>query len=238
MNEYHKEARELNSTLLRYCGAEDSAAARGISSKLAELDAGLAGRAVAYTFAALREAELDIYSRNAEAASALFKELGFSTRSVTSRMELLVRNKGRREYLINVHSLQCDAVVSDIPDWFAFSASAACYSFSERRFFLHERFLPDVCARRLVHINSNEPLITALCHALEYVKRGFTMSGGFILSVALHVQAMKIETYGDLKRYLLGADTPLIGGTLSTIPDETPYDTASFVQKIISEAGC
>lgn len=90
---------------------------------------------------------------------------------------------------------------------FDFTICMGWYSFKTDEFGFGKDFSLHLGQRRLVfNINCEYPLC-ALFRTRKFLGRGFTISGSEIIKLGLSVHRLKLDTYKDLRRQLLGIDT-------------------------------
>jgi hypothetical protein len=117
----------------------------------------------------------------------------------------------------------------EIFDWFDFTITHGCYQFSEGRFVLGNRFLPDLSKRKLVYSGSSQYPICAMYRTKKYVDRGYTLSGATIMHICLAIVQLKITNYKELKEQLMGIDTMYLRGLLESKEPTAPVNYGEFI---------
>jgi hypothetical protein len=102
------------------------------------------------------------------------------------------------------------------------------------QFTLGPRFLQDLAKRQLVYIGGSQFPICALHRTLKYQQRGFSITGGTLMHIALSILQLDIKTYAELKAQLFGIDTMFLQNLLKQdeFAAELPVNYGTFVAAI------
>lgn len=96
---------------------------------------------------------------------------------------------------------------TDLIESFDFTVCMGALDYKEQKFVLYENFLQDVCQRKLVfNVKSAYP-VCALYRVSKYINKGYKISGGEAIKLALSIHNLEMNNYKDLKEQLLGIDT-------------------------------
>ena len=234
---YKRERRRLVNTLIRFFEVKDRSALQYLLSDLRNLNAYLCGGAITSIFSNSRVNDLDfyLYSTSVE-YFRLFKELmtkhHFKCEVESDTAFTYSRRVGRGKRVIQlVKAFQGSS--EEIYETFDFTVCCGSYNFSDNQFELHERFLPDIAARRLVYLGVSRFPICAMYRTLKYTRKGYTLSGATVMHIALCISQLEIETYGDLKKHLAGIDTQFLGGYLDKHPADETVEVGEFIQQAL-----
>ena len=95
-------------------------------------------------------------------------------------------------------------------DHYDFTICMGGYSFQDSEFFFHTDFFKHLAQRRLVFNHKTDFPICSFIRSQKYQQRGFFLSGVEALKLALSIQALKIMTYKELRRQMMGIDTAFL----------------------------
>ncbi len=196
----------------------------------------LAGGAISSIFSGLNVNDLDFYCESLEVADRLVASLTSSTygykevHSTENAVTLTKKNK-KRTLVVQVIR-RFVGTPDEVLSTFDFTCVMGLYDFRVAKFFAHKSFLRDVAARRLVFAPKNKSRypICALYRTKKYVERGYSLSGATIVSLAMAIHALKIETYADLKDQLMGIDTSMFNEITASIDSDKKFEVDEFVQ--------
>lgn len=122
---------------------------------------------------------------------------------------------------------------SQIIQTFDYSVCTGAYDFASEEFVLGDIFLEDVARRTMrYNIACGYPLC-AMFRIRKYLEKGYKISGTEIVKVGLAINALRMETFADLRKQLMGIDTlflrELTDKLLSSEYAEKEYDFNEFM---------
>jgi len=125
--------------------------------------------------------------------------------------------------------LGCDKLL----EGFDFTICMGAFSMKEDRFYHNEDFLIDLSEKRLVfNIKAKYPM-ASMYRVLKYIKKGYKISGLEIVKISLSIHNLKMNSYKDLRKQLMGIDTlflkELTDSLLSKDKDDLEYDFDDFM---------
>jgi len=163
----------------------------------------VAGGAVMAAFSGVPSADLDLFTEFAVTTEALIEHIrasGCTPALVTP---------AATTFRIDGCLVQCIQKVHgephDVLELFDFTIISAAYRPADRAFILHDDFLRDLAARRLIYIPGDYP-ISSLWRIKKYLARGFKIPATELIRLALTIHGIKLETYEDLRAQLEGID--------------------------------
>ena len=239
---YSREIAIIDSTLMKYFGLLDYTSLRDFKVLLGKHGVMLCGGALLSIFTDARINDLDFYVRDPLQVSKvndILQDYATEEMFVTKNATTFKRSEGRRKYTFQlIKSFSGEA--EDIFRNFDFTITNVAFDFERNSFVFGERFFQDVAARRLVYAGDSKYPICAMYRTKKYMARGFECSGATIMHIALCIVQLKIESYADLKKQLLGIDTIYLQGLLESFEPNAPVDYGEFIDlafKRINERG-
>jgi len=195
----------------------------------------VAGGAITALFTNARIRDYDMYFRSAgdrDAVRAAFLEKGKVVSSTDNALTIKWESVRAPFQLIVAEDLlgEPEAIFAK----YDFIICMGAYDFLQEAFVLHPHFLKHIAQRRLVFHSGTLFPICSLLRAHKYVKRGYTITGVEIIKMGLAVHSVKIETFRDLRRQLMGIDTAFLKDLTDRFADgvesEAPYQMEKFLE--------
>lgn len=210
---------------------------------LKKYDCYCCGGAIVSVFNHVPINDYDIYSVDKNNPSKIVEELqniGFELK-VTSHNAYSLLRKSKKDETKKKLKIQiikyenfCNKDIEKTFSYFDFNCCMGGYSFKDKKFYLDKYFLTDNIEKRLRFNPGTEYPICSLYRTIKYQKRGYTLPGIEIIKIALAINNLKMETYADLKKQLMGIDTqflqPLTDKLLSE--DNEKYDFSKFKNEL------
>jgi hypothetical protein len=225
---YKKEEQQLLKAFERYLGKPlDLLSATDLSTMRAQI----CGGAITSVFSNAAINDFDIYMESeidCPRMAEFLKSYGFRQVFITHNAISFLRVERNRKYRIQLIRAFTGAPL-EVFNTFDFTVCCGAYSFSDREFTLHERFLPDLAKRRLVYLGGSRYPICAMYRSLKYQKRGFILPGSTVMHLGLAISRLEITTYKELKEHLRGIDTMFLTDFLSSKSDEVPFEYGEFI---------
>ena len=194
----------------------------------------LAGGAMTSLFTGKNINDLDFYLEDRtklavvqEFLYSYFKEPPFvSANCITFKR----KGRGRKVWTVQLIT-RFSGNPYDVFKNFDFTITTGAYRFWDADFYFGDRFFPDISARKLVFMGASEYPICALWRTKKYQARGYDCPGSTIMHIGLAIVRLQIETYGELKKQLLGIDTIYLQKLLEReeYADGLPVDYGKFV---------
>jgi len=215
-----------------------------VMEQLGIYDVYLCGGAITSIFSGAKVHDLDLYLSDITDLPELiallvqfnFEQVFRSKNAITFKRKSGKSNKVWVIQVVTTFSGKPETIFES----FDFTICTGAYSFSEAKFILGPRFLQDIAKRRLVYQGRSEYPICAMYRTKKFQQRGYFCPGSTIMHIALSIVRLNIQTYGDLKRQLMGIDTMYLQDLLSKekYKDEIPVDYAEFlVDAFSSDSG-
>jgi len=172
----------------------------------------LAGGAITSLFTSTRISDWDLYFRDKEGLEKCDKFFqGKGKREfVTDRSVTYSVAKQKIPYQMIIYLEKLSGEPAEIFTKFDFTICMGAFDFSTNEFVFHEEFWKHLSQRRLVFNGSTLYPIVSMMRSHKYARRGFVISGIDIMKIALSVQALRIDTFADLKDQLMGIDTAFL----------------------------
>lgn len=206
-------------------------AGKEILSLMQEFKGFLAGGAVTSVFSSTKIRDFDMFflfkERLKEALQSklvLDAKKDKKTVETDSALSLMVGN--RRLQLIKCVT----GTPNKIIDGFDFTICQGAFHI-QSGFTFGDDFFRHLAQRRLVfNIKAGFP-ICSLYRARKFMKRGFSMSGIEIIKMGLAIQNLKIDTYADLRKQLMGIDTLFLKDLTDSLKgeEEKKFDLDEFL---------
>jgi hypothetical protein len=113
-------------------------------------------------------------------------------------------------FVVDGHRVQLIRVLTGTPQQIidSFDFTICQGAFDGERFILGADFLQHIAQRRLVFNIAAEYPICSLYRARKFITRGYRLSGIDAIKLGLRIHSIKIDTYADLRKQLMGIDTP------------------------------
>ena len=131
---------------------------------------------------------------------------------------------------------QPEWTVAEILGNFDFTVCMAGFDCKNSQWVLYDNFLSDIAERRLVFNTHSAYPICAMYRVLKYIKKGYELSGGELVKIALSINQIEMLTYKDLKEQLLGIDTlifkDLTDALISKHGETAPVDFGMVMEEI------
>lgn len=205
-----------------------------VTSWLKTQKAILAGGTICSVFTDRQVNDLDFYFKDYEtclkARDFFVDVLNYKQVSMTDNAITLIRRNRNVYQTIQIITRFVSEDPAVILAKFDFTIVQGAYCFSDDKFHLGHRFLLDNTERRLVYSNQSEYPICALIRTKKYVERGYKLTNGAAVAIALAVHRLKIETYRDLKEQLLGIDTQAFEEVTKGFDETKKFVASEFIQ--------
>ena len=106
--------------------------------------------------------------------------------------------------------------------------------FDLEQFLFGVDFFRHLAQRKLVFNTNSEYPICSLYRARKFIKRGFHFSGIEAIKLGLRIQALKIDTYADLRKQLMGIDTMFLKELTDSLAgqSEKAYNLNEFLETL------
>lgn len=197
----------------------------------------LCGGAITSVFTGLPVKDLDFYVPTLEAEKEVdtFLRTYFPTVFESNNAITYKRASGSGALIYTIQLIKrFKGGPQDIFKNFDFTITQGCYQFSEKSFVFSPRFFSDLSKRRLVYCGASHFPICALYRTLKYQKKGFIVTGGTLMHIALAIAQLEIKNYRELREQLQGIDTLFLSdiiGHKGWFKDEVAVDYAEFIEK-------
>ena len=195
----------------------------------------LAGGTINSIFSSRKVNDLDFYFKKLDNDQLMFliKDLeeiyNYKVVCTTPNAVTLTR-KGNKDVIYEIQLItRFVGEPKVILDTFDFTIVQGIFDFEIDDFVLGERFLIDIAKRKLEFTNTSRYPICALYRTEKYKERGYTLSGGNIVAISLAINALKFETYGDLKDQLLGIDTSMVNEITEEFDETKKFELNEFM---------
>jgi hypothetical protein len=194
----------------------------------------IAGGAVTSTFCSSRINDFDLFFPD---ETILQRALTSGFVQAAKKDDKTVETDSALSLMVNNHRLQLIKVVTGTPeailDGFDFTICQGAFHL-ERGFIFGDDFFQHLAQRRLVfNINAGFP-ICSLYRSRKFIKRGFSLSGIEAIKLGLCIQSLKLETYKDLRRQLMGIDTLFLKDLTDSLKgeEERKFDLNEFLSTL------
>lgn len=121
---------------------------------------------------------------------------------------------------------------SELIKKFDFSICSAAYDFKSKKFYLNDFFEEDNRKRKLRFNPNTEYPLCSLIRVNKYSKKKYTISNIEYLKIALSINNLNINTYGELKHHLNGIDTFVLKPLTDNLIYDHKYDINTFLGKM------
>jgi hypothetical protein len=184
----------------------------------------IAGGAVTSVFSSERINDLDLFFPTAEAADAAIETISQKDRTASTDAAISFVSDKHRVQLTRVKTGDPSSVIGS----FDFTICQAAFNGSD--FLFSPDFFQHLAQRRLVYnINAEYPLCS-LFRTRKFIQRGYRFSGIEAIKLGLCLNNLKIRTYADLRKQLLGIDTLLLADLTASLKgeEEKTYEFNDF----------
>lgn len=205
-------------------------------------DCYVAGGCIVSVFMNVPINDFDIYPKNMDKVEDLLshlKKIGFELKVTSHNSYSMVRKqddkKGHQKTKIQVikYSKFCNENIDDTFKYFDFHCCMGAYNFKDEQFYLDKYFLGDNIEKRIRFNAGTEYPICSLYRTIKYQKKGYFLPGIEIVKIALAINNLKMETYEDLKKQLMGIDTQFLQPlTERLLNKEENYDYSIFKDEL------
>lgn len=210
---------------------------------LKKYDCYCCGGAVVSVFNHMPINDYDIYSVDQDNPSKIVDELekiGFELKVTSHNAYSLLRKskKGENKKKIKIQIIKyenfCNKDIKKTFGYFDFNCCMGGYSFKNKKFYFDKYFLTDNIEKRLRFNPGTEYPICSLYRNIKYQKRGYILPGIEIIKIALAINNLKMETYVDLKKQLMGIDTVFLKPLTDKLLNENneKYDFSKFKDEL------
>lgn len=123
---------------------------------------------------------------------------------------------------------------SEVIKKFDFTICMASFypGFTSENWYLDDRFLPDLAAKRLVYTSTSDYQISSLHRLGKYYDRGFRAPASSLIKLAFKIHSTELKTYADLKDQLEGLDTIIFGDMIHEENLNERFDMSEAIQMI------
>lgn len=185
----------------------------------------IAGGAVTSVFSSAVINDFDVFFPTSESLNEALKQVSRDDHTIETESALSVRIDEKRVQFIKAVTGAPDAVIGK----FDFTICQGAF-LPDQSFILGECFLQHLSQRRLVFNLAAEFPICSLYRTRKFIGRGFQFSGIEAIKLGLSIQKLKIDTYADLKKQLLGIDTSFLKELTDSLDSKAQlkYDLNEF----------
>jgi hypothetical protein len=194
----------------------------------------IAGGAVRAVFAGERIYDYDIYPPSQESLTKIKKYLDDKFDFVFKSETAISYKKDSVKIQIITINDYFGKTVEEIISSFDFTICMGAYDVFNRKFILGDTFLEDVAMRKLVFNEKAEFPIASLYRTKKYVARGYSISGVEMIKLALCIHNLKIDSYTDLRKQLMGIDTMFLSELTDTLISNEYAEKKYQLSEIIS----
>lgn len=183
----------------------------------------IAGGALTSIFAGTEIKDYDLYPPNKCVYNEFIKELVDKIKTHTNRTDykIICSSPNAVTYkfagkVVQVIKKYCDIgslvytanlTVEEVVETFDFTTCMCALDLNSKIFVMHKNFIQDTCRRSLIFNSNTVYPICSLYRVTKYIRKGFTISGGELIKLALSINNLEMNSYQDLKEQLLGIDT-------------------------------
>ena len=206
-------------------------AGKKILSLMKEHGAFIAGGAITSIFGSSRINDFDLFFPD---ETKLNEAIGSELVKDARKDQKTVETDSALSLIVDKHRLQLIKAVFGTPkeviDSFDFTICKGAFHLKDG-FIFGDDFFQHLAQRRLVfNIKAGFP-ICSLYRARKFIKRGFSLSGIEAIKLGLSIQSLKIETYKDLRKQLMGIDTLFLKELTDSLKgqEEKEYDLNEFL---------
>ena len=185
----------------------------------------IAGGAITSIFSGSKINDFDIFFRTQSDLEKALASVPHDDKTIVTDCATSFIADGHRVQLIRVLTGEPKAIIR----LFDFTICQAAYD--GKQFFFGPDFMHHLAQRRLVFNIEAEFPVCSLYRALKFVKRGYQLSGMEAVKLGLRIQSLKIVTYADLRRQLMGIDTLFLKDLTDSLAGkaEKSYDLNEFL---------
>jgi hypothetical protein len=189
----------------------------------------IAGGAITSIFSSAKVNDFDLFFPTEKHLNDAIASLPPDDKRINTDSALSVILGGHRVQLVKVLT----GTPAEVIDSFDFTICQAAFDLDDG-FIVGADFFQHLAQRRLVfNINAEYP-ICSLYRVRKFIKRGFHFSGIEAIKLGLRIQALKIETYADLRKQLMGIDTLFLRDLTDALKgqDEKQYNLNEFLDTL------
>jgi len=191
----------------------------------------VAGGAVTSVFSSSSINDFDLFFTSQKHLDNALKSAPRNDKTVETDSALSIVSEGRRLQLVKVVL----GTPSEIINKFDFTICEGAFHLEEG-FCFGTNFLEHLAQRRLVFNLTAEYPICSLYRAVKFIKRGFHLSGIDAIKLGLRIQSLKIDTYAELRKQLMGIDTLFLKDLVDALKGQETkkYDLNEFLSLLES----
>ena len=191
----------------------------------------IAGGAVTSVFCSSHINDFDLFFPD---KAALEKAIAVDFMQAAKKDGKTVETDSALSLMVDNHRLQLIKAVMGTPEEiindFDFTICQGAFHL-ERGFIFNDDFFQHLAQRRLVfNIHAKFP-ICSLYRTRKFIKRGFSLSGIEAIKLGLCIQALRLDTYKDLRAQLMGIDTLFLKDLTDSLrgEEERKFDLNEFL---------